>query len=409
MSNKVSKESYKGVRDFYPEDQFIQNYIFSVWKKTVESFGYDQYDASILELSDLYIAKSGEEIVNDQTYNFNDRGDREVTLRPEMTPTIARMIAKRKRELQFPLRWFSIPNLFRYERPQKGRLREHWQLNVDMFGISSIDAELESIEIAASILRNLGLNDGQFAIRVNNKKLVDKTFDELGLSEIEAHQMRKLLDKKSKIDDFDEQSEKILGKKFEYNPAADETIEALISRLNLRGISNVDFDPTLMRGFDYYTGVVFEIFAKDGENNRSIFGGGRYDDLLDIFDAEKVPAVGFGMGDVVIKDILEKNNLLPKYKPSSAVYICTLNEAMYKSATKLANELRAEGVNTSIDYSGRKVGDQISKASKKSIPYVICIGDDELNSNKFTVKNLVTGKEKVLKRAQIAKFVKDNK
>lgn len=409
MQQKVNTESYKGVRDFYPEDQFIQNYIFSVWRKTVESFGYEEYNSSILEYSDLYKAKSGEEIVNEQTYNFNDRGDREVTLRPEMTPTIARMIAKKKRELPFPLRWYSIPNLFRYERPQKGRLREHFQLNVDFFGIETLDADLECIQLAYQILINFGLNDSQFEIRVNNKKLVDKTFDDLGLSEIEAHQMRKLLDKKAKITNFDEEAKKILKRDFEYDPKADEVIETLLNRLNYRGISNVSFDPTLMRGFDYYTGVVFEIFAKDNENNRSIFGGGRYDDLLDIFDAPKVPAFGFGMGDVVIKDVLEANNLLPKYISKTDIYICTLNDAMYKPATKLANELRESGLNVSVDYTGKKIKDQITKAAKKSIKYILCVGDDELNSNKYIVKNLETGKEKKIKRNKISKFVKEGK
>lgn len=407
--SKVSKENYKGVRDFYPEDQFIQNYIFSVWKKTMHSFGFEQYDASILESSELYEAKSGEEIVSTQTYNFIDRGDRSVTLRPEMTPTVARMIAKRKNELTFPLRWFSIPNLFRYERPQRGRLREHWQLNADLFGIESIDADAEMIEIAYTLLQNFGLNDIQFEIRVNNRRLINKIFGDMKLNDIQVHQMSKLLDKKSKIDDFDEQAEKILGKPFSIKIRADETIEALISKLKSRGISNVVFSPELMRGFDYYTDVVFEVFDTNPANNRSLFGGGRYNDLLDIFGEEKIPAVGFGMGDVTIRDVLETYELLPTFKPEVDLYLCIFNDSFSNITSELASELRAKGLNVSVDYTGKKIGDQVKKAHKKKIPFVICVGNDEIESGKFKVKTMESGDEKEVKRDQIAEYIKNNR
>ena len=155
--SKLSTESYKGVRDFYPEEMFIQNHIYKIWKKVVESFGYSEYTASLLESAELYKAKSGEEIVNEQTYTFTDRGGREVTLRPEMTPTVARMVAGREKNLIFPLHWYSIPNLFRYEKPQRGRLREHWQLNVDLFGVDSVDADIEIITIAHQIMTKFQL------------------------------------------------------------------------------------------------------------------------------------------------------------------------------------------------------------------------------------------------------------
>jgi len=406
MTEKLSTDSYKGVRDFYPEDQFIQDYIFFVWESTLESFGYEKYNASVLEPTELYRAKSGEEIVNEQTYQFIDRGDREVTLRPEMTPTVARLIAGKRRELTFPVRWYSIPNLFRYERPQRGRLREHWQLNADFFGVANIEADVEMIEIASTLLQNFGLNDTQYEIRINDLGALAKALDEAGLSSIEAHQYRKLLDKKEKIDDFDEQVTKLLGKPFELELEESEAVTTVLNKLKLRGIHNVVFKQSLVRGFDYYTGIVFEVFSTDPKNNRSLFGGGRYDDLTKLFDDTSIPAVGFGMGDVTIRDVLETYNLLPVYEGAASVALCPLNDAFYDLAGELAQELRIEGLSVMTDVSGKKIGEQITRADKRAIPFVICLGDDEAASNTFTVKHLKTGKEKKMKRRAIAPFVK---
>lgn len=408
MSKKIGTESYKGVRDFFPKDQFIQDYIFFVWESTLESFGYEKYNASVLEPTELYIAKSGEEIVNEQTYNFIDRGERPVTLRPEMTPTVARMIAGKRRELAFPARWFSIPNLFRYERPQKGRLREHWQLNADIFGIDNIQAEAEMIEIAYKILRNFGLTDAQFEIKINDVTNLSKILNDAGLNEIQIHQYKKLLDKKDKIDDFDDQVKAIFGKPFYpiINPS--ESVEALLSKLRNRGISNISFSPNLVRGFDYYNGIVFEVYSTDPENNRSIFGGGRYDNLTSIFGEESIPAVGFGMGDVTTKDVLETYGLLPNYEFPAVLSICPLNDAFYDFSAELAQDLRKEGISCVVDYSGKKIGDQISKAIKRGSKFVICVGEDEVSKNKFAVKILNTNKEKIVARSKIRKFVEKN-
>src|SRR3989344_1671790 len=178
-------QPYKGVRDFYPEDQRVQNYIFSAMRRAVESFGYEEMNASVLEPTELYLSKTSEEIVNEQTYTFKDRGDRSVTLRPEMTPTVARMVAQKKRELGFPLRWYSIQNLFRYERPQRGRLREHWQLNVDVFGISGMEAEIEIIAVAYEIMQRFGATENNFKIHVNSRKLFNRIYTHYGLSDEE--------------------------------------------------------------------------------------------------------------------------------------------------------------------------------------------------------------------------------
>jgi len=298
--SKLSTEPYKGVRDFYPDDMEIQNYIFSIWKKVAEEHKYQEYSASILEYSDLYRSKGSDEIVNDQMYLFTDKGDREVALRPEMTPTLARMIAGRRKGLKLPLRWYSIPNVFRYERPQRGRKREHWQLNCDIMGIAGIEAEVEMISIAYKIMREFGAKDEDFEIQVNSRRLLEEKY---------GKEMFRLLDKKNKVapEEFEMEWNKLSSTPYkDLTPSKD--IEELISKLKNAGIKGV-FNSSLTRGFDYYTGIVFEVFDTNPENKRSLFGGGRYDNLLEMFGVEPLPTVGFGMGDVTIRDFLETHKL----------------------------------------------------------------------------------------------------
>ncbi len=261
--SKLDTAPYKGVRDFYPEEMKVQNHIFNTWRKVAEKFGYEEYSASPLEPTEIYTEKSGGEIVNQQTFTFTDRGGRSVTLRPEMTPTLARMVAARRRVLKFPQRWFSIPNLFRYERPQRGRKREHCQLNVDLMGAADISADLEVIKIVYEIMRGFGAQDTDFEIRLND------------------------------------------------SPGSTNDLENFKAKLADLGIANTQIDPTLARGQAYYTGIVWEIFDTSSENSRSLAGGGRYDNLLELFDVEPLPFVGFGMGDITLRDFLETHRLGP--------------------------------------------------------------------------------------------------
>lgn len=400
-------ESYKGVRDFYPEDQAVQNYIFSVMKKTCESFGYLEYGASILEPTDIYTAKGAEneEIVNEQTYTFKDRGDRSVTLRPEMTPTVARMIAAKRKELAFPARWYSIPNLFRYERPQRGRLREHWQLNADIFGVATVDAEVEIISLAAEILRAFGANDSDFEIRVSSRKILDSLFASLNLSEKKAKELRALIDRKAKIADFESQAERIVGKPFSLDsviPNAE--VQELIERLKALGMKNVVFDASLARGFDYYTGIVFEIFDTSPSNNRAMLGGGRYDNLLSIFGVEPIPTVGFGMGDVTMRDFLQTRKLLPNLGKTK-LFICTVDTADIPGAQKLAARLRERGLTVAVNLTGKKVGEQIKYAEKHGIPCLVCVGSNEFKTGSYVVKHLPTREEKAATEEKIKDVV----
>ncbi len=409
----LSLEPYKGTRDFYPVDQFYQNYIFGVWKKTAQLFGYSEYNASILEETALYKAKSGEEIINEQTYTFTDRGGRDVTIRPEMTPTVARMVAQKRKELTFPLRWFSVPNLFRYERPQRGRLREHWQLNVDIFGVDSVEVDVEIIKVAYGIMKAFGAADEAFEIRINDRRLLNFLLHEyLGLDEAGAHKISKLIDRmhKMKAEEFLALAKEVLGEKTKLleevlyvksldslgekiaKTAGAEELQKVFAALEKAGIRNFVFDPTLVRGFDYYTGTVFEIFDTSPLNNRALFGGGRYDDLVGIFGVEKVPGVGFGMGDVTIRDFLDTHGLLPGYRAETDVYVCHL-EGYLDAAGQLAGELRQAGVRVAEDLTARKVSAQVKTADREKIPFVLVVGEEETKTGKYKLKNLADSKE----------------
>lgn len=425
---ELSKEPYKGTRDFYPEEMYLQKYIFETMKKVVELYGYAEYGASILEETALYKAKTGEEIVNEQTYSFTDRGGRDVTIRPEMTPTVARMVARKRRELAFPVRWYSIPNLFRYERPQRGRLREHWQLNVDVFGMTSIESDAEIISVSYDIMKAFGAKDENFTIKINNRKLINFVLDDvLKLAPDDAYKLSKVIDRKDKLaeDDFRSQAQAILSDKTDQliellntkslqelasllptNEGIEELL-ALFEVLTEKNISNVVFDLSLMRGFDYYTGTVFEVFDTNPINNRSLFGGGRYDDLVGLFGEEKVGGVGFGMGDVTIKDFLEVYGLIPGYKAVANVYLCPINAQYFKKADELAQLLRNSGVKVAVDYTERKLASQVKTADKQSVPYIICIGDKEMETNRYQVKNLPTGEQVEVSEDELLASVKN--
>ncbi|MEK7641669.1 MAG: histidine--tRNA ligase [Patescibacteria group bacterium] len=417
-AKKLSTDSYKGVRDFFPAEMAVEKYIFDIWRKTVEKYGYEEYGASVLEPAELYQAKSGEEIVSQQTYTFQDRGERQVTLRPEMTPTLARMVAARKRELTFPLRWYSIPNLFRYEQPQRGRVREHWQLNVDIFGVDSISAEIETINIAYDIMKAYGLKDTDFEIRINNRKLMNYvTRDVFGLDETTAQTIAKLIDKKDKVKQewFEAAATEVLGDKTkafltllnsknfeEFTTNLQQTkeehvglkeIRAVIAGLERLGITNARFDQTLMRGFDYYTGIVFEIYDLNPVNRRSVFGGGRYDDLLSLFGNDKVSAVGFGAGDVIARDLMETYGTLPKNESPADLALIVVGDQNTPYALELAQSLRNQGIKVAVDLSNKKVGDQIKNADKRGILRIICIGDEETGTGTLKMKTLASGEE----------------
>lgn len=430
----LSTQPYKGARDFYPEDERLFKFMLKEMRRSAEQFGYEEYNAPLLEPIDLYRAKTGSEIINEQTYYFTDRGGREVVIRPEMTPSVSRMVAARRQELSYPLRWYSIPNLWRYERPQRGRLREHWQLNVDIFGIENIQAEVEIIQVANQVLVNFGAHSSMYEIKINSRRMMNYIFYEYFKFDDEEliYAISKLIDRMNKLslNDFRDLLNEILNNAGLDLNIADQLIELLnsqnieslpiviqehdsvknlkklLANLNSVGIFNARFDITIMRGFDYYTDIVFEIHDTHPENNRSMMGGGRYDGLVGLFGVSPIATVGFGLGDVALSNFLQIHDLMPKLPSETDIYVILIGEAL-TVANKPIKELREMGLNVAVDYTGRKIGDQIKTADKKNITYVLLIGQKELEEEVYQLKNLHSGVEERHSLARIVSIVKD--
>ncbi len=404
MSDGLSTEPYKGVRDFYPKDWAKLQSVFNGARDVLTKWGYEEYNASPMERAELYESKGNEEIVNEQTYTFTDRGDRRVTLRPEMTPSLARMVAAKRRELPLPLRWFSIGNRFRYERPQKGRLREFYQTDIDLVGLPAGEADLEILTIASEILKSFGAKETDFSIRVNSRAMLARACELAGYTDKEGMRAYwQLLDKKAKMSQ--EEFEQALGEGKE-NPLAiieraedpiikeeKDKLNAMIQTLHARGITNALYDPEIVRGFDYYTGTIFEIFDTNPENGRSLFGGGRYDGLVSLFGGDPIPAIGFAFGDVTFLDFLETHGLELPSATETQVYIGTPSAEDLESARLFAQTLRGKGVRAFLNLTGKSLGDQIKDAVKREIPYFIAYGKDEAAAGTVRVKTLATGEE----------------
>lgn len=393
-----STDPYKGVRDFYPKDLFYRRYILDTFAKAAHRFGYEEYDASILEPADMYKGKTSEEIINEQAYIFKDRGDREVILRPEMTPTVARLVAGRRRELGFPLRLFSNPNCFRYEKPQRGRLREFWQFNADLFGMGGVEADAEIVALGHACFTALGATQDMFTIQINDRSVINEVVSKYQVADSRKNELLGIIDHKAKLpaEEYEAKIRDIVGDATtafiaEYEQIATHPhFTQLLTALRAQGITNVVVDPYMVRGFQYYTGFVMECFDNDPANRRALFGGGRYDKLLDMFGVETTPTAGFGIGDVTARDFLETHGLLPAYTPATKAMICYDGDdaALQEKAARaqhLARVLREAGVNVAVNATGRKLGDQFKSAEKLAIPFCIVIEE-----NGFTVKNLKT-------------------
>lgn len=430
----LSPQPYKGTRDYYPQDKRVQNYIFQTWRRVAEQYGYEEYSTPILEPLELYAAKSGQELVNEQTYAFVDRGGRQVAIRPEMTPSVSRLVAQRRQELAYPARLYSIANFMRYERPQRGREREFWQLNVDIFGVDDIVADAETISIGYDILRSFGATDDMFTIKINNRKLIYQMMaDYLGLDGGQSTMMVKLFDRKNKIDpvSFRDQAAEIFGdiaaqdglakvsallsaRTIDELPAevlkceAMAEVRELFKVLKANGVKSAVFDVTLMRGLDYYTGTVYEFFDTNPENTRSLFGGGRYDGLVGLFGAEPISSVGFAPGLSTTELFLTTHKLLPVLHSTTEIYLVVL-EGGKEAAASLASDLRSEGVRAELDITGRKADKQIKTALRKDIPFIVFVGAEEAKSRAYPFKVTASTEEKSLSFERIVSTVKDRR
>ena len=409
-----------GFRDFPPEDLALRSLIFEAWRRTSRRYGFVEYDGPPLEPLDLYVEKSGEEIVG-QLYNFVDKGDRNVTLRPEMTPSLARILGDRSRGMSKPIRWFSIPQLFRYERQQRGRLKEHFQWNVDIIGESGVAADVEVVAVGIDGLRALGLTSDDFVARVSDRRLltallralrvsaeqlpgtfalVDKLerqprdksrahlTDELGLEPSAADRVLGLLDDsgiEALADRFGDRDD--VG-------AALEPIREYVASLEAMGLGDfVEVDLTIVRGLAYYTGIVFEIFDRK-RGLRAICGGGRYDRLLELVGGEALPAVGFGMGDVVLGELLSDRGLVPEWERSLDYFLVLISEAQRPDALRLAHRLRESGRTVAYPLSERSVGKQMKVAAREGAREVLIVGPDELARDCVLVRDMASGEER---------------
>jgi histidyl-tRNA synthetase len=420
----LSTQPYKGTRDFFPQEMRFREAMFAVMHRVVRSYGFDQIDAPIIEPVDVYLAKTSEEIVGQQIYSFTDRGNRQVAIRPEMTPTVARMVAAKFHETPKPIRWYSIPNVWRYEQPGKGRLREHWQLNCDIFGAGSESlADLELLNLAVDLMRGYGANSSHFGLYLSHRSLLNAVFaDELKLPQNIWQVVARAMDKKDKVKpeayvgmlseagltqaQIDGLNEHLSGQldylKRKPNLAGAQYVLDLMAQLADLDLSDyIQYDPSVVRGFDYYTGLVFEVFDKHPENRRSLFGGGRYNNLVGAFGKETLNAVGFGMGDVTLEDFLRTHKLLTDVDRKVDLYIALMEDKLSSHAMKLATELRGRGLSVEVSLNAGKLGKQFQEAEKKQIPRVIILGEDEAASQIYSVKTLSTGEQLKLSAAEI--------
>ena len=424
---KLSTQPYKGTRDFYPEEMRLRNWFFGKIRHTLGLCAYEEYGGPMLESLDLYIAKSGEEIACEQTYNFTDRGGRRLAVRPEMTPTVARMVAAKIGELNMPLKWFSIPNLYRYERPQRGRLREHWQVNVDVFGCDSADADLEVISTAVAILRDFGADETMFKVHINNRRYFNDVIAEIcGFDAEGSRKVSKVVDRKNKIprEEYEKElcalgldGEKIAKIDSLYKAGVAEAValcpestgakelSALFEALRETGLDKYCvFDFGIIRGLDYYTGTVFEVFDEAPENNRAMFGGGRYDNLVGLFVKNaNVSGVGFGFGDVTLENFLVTHNLVPDLgKEALKVLVARFEDVPVEKYMKIAETLRNSGITAGVYTGIKKFGKQIDYAVKGGYTHVVIMGGDELAAGKVKIKNLATREETVCDADKVA-------
>ncbi len=420
--------SVKGTRDFYPPEMAVRNWIIDGWKKVSVRNGFEEYDGPIFEYLKMFQIKSGDEIVQ-QLFSLQDRGGRDLALRPEITPTLARMVNQRINSLPKPIKWFSVPRLFRAERPQKGRLREFFQWNIDIIGVENglgkCLADAEVIYTTVDYLREIGLSSKDIKVKISSRELLADYLRSLGIPEDKLEPIYATLDKKSKlppetfiqileeqipdkntvnkIQDFMtvdsmpqlEEIVKLKSKSDEYSPYLD--VKMVLDNLDMMGVGDFCFyDPSIVRGLAYYTGVVFEVHDIAGEL-RAICGGGRYDNLLRDFGGPPVSATGMGMGDRVLEILLEEKGLLGEHVPKKQLdYFVTCIGAFGKEAWQIVEKLRSMEYSVNFSYKMGGLSKQLKEASAQNAKKCVIIGYEELEQNKITVKDMSSGQQELV-------------
>jgi len=413
----------KGTRDFYPEQMAVRTWLYGTVRRVSETFGYQEWEAPILETIDLYAAKSGDELVNQQSFVFPDRGGDMIALRPELTPSLARLVAQKQNELILPLRWWSYGPFWRYERPQRGRTREFFQWNIDLIGVDSPEADAELIAIAASFLQQVGLSSQQAVILVNDRKLTNSQLENLGIPAEKRPDFLGLIDRRLKMQPADwDRNALDLGmsqaqldgmKAFLADPILWEQSETLVrvfAAVEALGVKEyVRYDSNIIRGLLYYTSTVFEAFDLTGGVRRAILGGGRYDNLMAQVGGDPLPAVGFAMGDVVITLMLETLGLLPANPGRSPadVLVTVFNSDLQPASMKLAAQLRAAGLKVVCSSEPGKLPRQFKLADRMGIKVILVLGPDEAAQGLVTLKDLSTGTQELIEQAALPGAVKN--
>jgi len=410
----------KGTREFYPLEMAIRNWIYENIRNVSKSFGYSEYDGPFLEPIDLYAAKSGEELVKEQSFVFSDRGGNLVTLRPELTPSLARMVAQKQRQLIYPLRWWSFGPFWRYEKPQKGRAREFFQWNIDLVGSKSPEADAELIAICAEFFKKIGLSPDKVKVFINDRRLMDKKLSELGIDDTLKKNTLKIIDRQDKMDhstwkmyalDNGLSEEQFIGltkilSNTELYQESDE-LQTIFNALESLGVQEyVQFDPKIVRGLDYYTGVVFE--ARDvGKSTRAILGGGRYDDLVKDVGGDPLTGVGFAMGDVVLPIILEQYGLIPDLQVNPTQILVTIfDEDLMQVSITTSAILRREGFSVQTYPEPAKIGKQLKFADRNGVKFALVIGPEEKEQGIVQVKDMKTREQSSVPMDGLVDYIK---
>jgi histidyl-tRNA synthetase len=417
----MQTQALPGFREFYPDDLALRSYIFRTWRTVAARYGFEEYDGPPLEPLELYTAKSGDEIVG-QLYTFTDKGDRQVALRPEMTPTLARMVATRAGRLKKPIRWFAIPQLFRYERQQRGRLREHFQLNCDLIGEPGPLGDAEIVALAIDVMRAFGLGPADVRVRISDRRLLGAIFSSLGIGREREALAHQVLDKMGRreytarkqvlldsgvselnvreleslkdLADLDE-----IGRKFPGATTAAAPLGGTLEALEAMGLREfVDLDLTIVRGLAYYTGTVFELFDA-GRSLRAICGGGRYDSLLESLGGVDLPALGFGMGDVVLGELLKDRGAAPGEAPAIDVFVAGITGDDLPHVLAMAHELRDANLRVEYGLTPQALGKQLNLAGARQARWAVLIGPDERARDEVLLKDL-EGKSQIAVRRE---------
>lgn len=407
MNQYLPTAPYRGTRDFLPEDMSVRQQVFHRLYEVIERYGYVRYDGPVLEPAEIYEAKSSQEIVDQQLYTLTDRGGRRLALRPEMTPSVARMVAGHAGKMRLPARWYTNVNCHRYERPQRGRVREHWQINVDVFGSGSASCETEVFELIHDMMAGLGATTDMWVLRVSDRVLLQGLLTHIvGVPAERVRDVSSLIDRWEKYPREQLLADGLeLGLTEEQFELLEQTLkrgEELIGELpaELRARSHLDevlrsdarelvsFDPRIVRGFDYYTSTVFEVFDRDPTNPRSLFGGGRYDDLVGLFAPQHIPGVGFGMGDVTLFDFLRTHGLLPEPRTATEVVVIPTENGLFDAARQVARRIRAAGHTTTTPLELGKLGKELSRADGAGARVAVIVGPEEWDSGVVAVRDL---------------------